>query len=88
MCAFIKLKEKYKNGYPPTTKGTKSWNNGKKEVRCIECPGEGWVLGGLPKNVVKGRSWWNNGQISKVSVECPGKDFIPGRMPLRPHNRG
>lgn len=82
------LKEKYKNGYVTPTKGKKSWNNGKKEVKCIECPGEGWVLGGLSKNIPKGTKWWNDGQINKRSVECPGKDFVPGRMSLRPYNRG
>jgi len=34
----------------PNHAGTKWWNNGKNNKRCMECPGEGWVPGRLSIN--------------------------------------
>jgi hypothetical protein len=45
------LKQKYKNGemksHYPNHKGTKWWNDGQKNKRALECPGNGWTPGKL-----------------------------------------
>jgi hypothetical protein len=43
------IKALYDNGQMtanfPNLKGTKWWNNGTSNKRCIECPGDEWILG-------------------------------------------
>jgi disulfide oxidoreductase YuzD len=45
------LRQKYKNGemkyFYPNHKGTRWWNDGQKNKRAVECPGNGWILGRL-----------------------------------------
>lgn len=67
------------------------WNNGIKNIRSIECPGDGYVKGRLSnmyseeykikmseKN--KGLRWYNNG-IKEIFVkENPGNGYILGRI--------
>lgn len=64
-----------------TCRDTKYWNNGIKNVRAKECPGEGWILGKLnnkQNSFRKGLYWWNNGEELKVSKECPGEGWVRG----------
>ena len=60
-------------------KGKVYWNNGKINVRSIECPGEGWNRGILVKSR-KGMLWWNDGQIQKRSREYPGEWWKRGML--------
>jgi hypothetical protein len=79
---------KNKNIKPPIQKGKKCWNNGIMQTLSYECPGEGWVLGSLPKPSISiinkkrftGRKWWNNGIDMKMVFECPGEGWIMGRV--------
>lgn len=61
--------------------GKKLWNDGNGNNKLsIECPGEGWVLGGTPREYISKLKWWNDGQgNNKRSVECPGEGWILGR---------
>ena len=49
------------------------WNNGIKDTKSIECPGEGWEQGMLPKG-----TYWNNGTDQRVCFNSPGEGWVPG----------
>jgi len=51
------------------------WNNGVRDTKSIECPGEGWISGMMPKG-----HYWNNGMEQKVSNQSPGSDWVRGGL--------
>jgi hypothetical protein len=55
------------------------WNNGSKNSRSLDCPGEGWVKG----RIVTWR-WFNDGSNNIRARECP-VGCTPGR--LMPRNK-
>jgi hypothetical protein len=55
------------------------WNNGIKNARSLNCPGEGWVQGRLVA-----WKWFNNGQNNIRSNNCP-PGYVPGR--IMPRNK-
>jgi hypothetical protein len=58
---------------PPSQEGTCWWNDGVKQVKVFEFPGEGWVRGRLGK-------WWNNGIENRFGVYAPYEDWVLGRI--------
>lgn len=74
-----------------TCKRTKYWNNGQRNIRRKECPGEGWILGKLNNNQNSFRKdifWWNNGVELKSSKVCPGEGWFRGMGPFGSKNCG
>jgi hypothetical protein len=84
------------NGGHSGVKGYKTWTDGIHEMRCEDCPGEGWYRGRsekckkknsekrkghAPTRGSKGMHWWNNGVEEKYTFECPGEGWVPGRFP-------
>jgi hypothetical protein len=49
------------------------WNNGVKDTKSIECPGEGWSPGMVPRG-----QYWNNGINQQICFDCPGEGWFPG----------
>lgn len=47
--------------------GRKRWNNGVDEKSSHECPGDGWVLGSLPRS-----NEWHQMRIKKVKESVDG----------------
>jgi hypothetical protein len=70
------LNTKSKNHGSQHVKETLWWNNGVKNKRSKECPGEGYVLGILPG----GKHWWYNEDTQQriKSKDCPGKSWKKG----------
>lgn len=78
-----------------SVKGYKTWTDGIHEMRCEDCPGEGWYQGrsesckkasseshkGIVTRGSKGMHWWNNGVENKSAFECPSEGWVPGRLP-------
>lgn len=78
-----------------SVKNYKTWTDGIHEMRCEECPGEGWYRGrsesykkasseshkGIVTRGSKGMHWWNNGIENKLAFDCPGEGWVPGRLP-------
>lgn len=60
---------------PPSQKGTSWWNDGVKQVKVFECPGDSWTKGRLG-------CWWNNGTENRFGVESPSSDWVPGRVQI------
>ena len=71
----------------------KWWNDGEKNIRSPNYPGEGWVKGRLPfmtdsdkkriSDYATGTSFWNDGQICVRSAESPGPEWGKGRLPYK-----
>jgi hypothetical protein len=57
------------------------WNNGVKNTRSAQCPGEEWTEGRLVR-----WKWFNDGVQNVRSNECPA-GFAPGRIMPR-NNEG
>ena len=49
------------------------WNNGIKDTKSVNCPGEGWVRGMSQKG-----HYWNNGKDQKVCFDSPGEGWKKG----------
>ena len=64
-----------------TCSGSHWWNNGTENRRCVECPGEGWVLGKLGRTA---GNWWNDGVVSVRSHEHPGEGWVRGHLHGKP----
>jgi len=65
------------------TKDTYWWNDGRKNKRSKECPGDGWQKGRRPANFGPNpgmRCWWTNGIDSVLSEKCPGVNWRKGRI--------
>ena len=56
------------------------WNNGTKNLRSVECPGEEWVPGKLGRTA---GNWWNDGTNTVRSHECPGEGWVRGSLHRR-----
>ena len=72
-------------------KGMYTWNNGERETRAKECPGEGWKRGRLKdpfegtRANPSGTLWWVNSKgQNKRQVESPGPNWQQGRVWLDP----
>jgi hypothetical protein len=63
-----------------TCSNTSWWNNGTKNCRSVERPGDEWVPGKLGKTA---GYWWNNGTITVRSHECPGEGWVRGTLHRR-----
>ena len=76
-------------------KNYKTWTDGIHEMRCEDCPGEGWYQGRsekckkknsekrkgrAPTRGSKGMHWWNNGVENVSAFDCP-EGWVPGRLP-------
>lgn len=51
------------------------WNNGIKDTKSIECPGDGWVRGMIQKGY-----YWNNGTEQRVCSASPGTGWVRGGL--------
>lgn len=92
-----------KKGKPTWNKGKKTgknglkwYNNGDREIKCSESPGDDWKHGRIyrerpdarkqilemnkVKSYVKGRKWYNNGKENKMCFEHPGNEWKEGRL--------
>jgi hypothetical protein len=76
--------------------GKRWWNDGcGNNMRSVECPGKGWVLGQSEETKrknsesKKGRKWWNDGcGNEKFCIECPGEGWILGMSEETAKNKG
>ena len=67
-----------KTGENSSSYGRKWWNDGCENNKfCLECPGDGWVLGRGKSH--KNKKIWNDGLGNrKYSKECPGGGWVLG----------
>jgi hypothetical protein len=69
------------------------WNDGRKQIKSWNHPGEGWVRGNMPHenslaSLSLGRHpWWNKDGVEKRSLVCPGPGWEAGRTkkPITPN---
>lgn len=69
------------------------WNDGTKQMRSPDCPGDNWIRGrinnGNLKKTLKEKFqnhkmlWWNNGIENTRSPECPGENWVSGKIMKR-----
>jgi hypothetical protein len=58
----------------------KWWNDGSKNIRSKDCPGEGWNLGSIGNRGQRGNRCWNNGTRTIRAFVCPGPEWNLGMI--------
>ena len=83
-----KWNEEEKANLSSKIKGIKWYNDGSKNIRAREHPGEGWQEGRIKtwrtSTTSKGMRWYSKGGVSKMFAEDPGDGWVLGRCQGNP----